>query len=342
MRREFKVAVVGATGLVGREIINILEERHFPVASLLPLASSRSAGEKITFNGKELSVQEAKPTSFEGMDLVLMSAGGQTSADLAPHAAKAGAIVIDNSSQWRMDPHVPLVVPEINAADAALCKAPQGKGIIANPNCSTIQMVVALAPLHQQAKALRLVVSTYQAVSGKGKQGVDELGDQVADLFNNRDIVPKAFARRIAFNCIPQIDVFLDDAYTKEERKMRDETRKILHAPEMGICATCVRVPVFNSHAVSVVAEFAEPLTADAARDLLRGAPGVLLVDDPSKGEFPTHIDTDGQDATFVGRIRQDPSGRNALALWCVADNLRKGAATNAVQIAEVVGRDLF
>lgn len=337
MVKSLKVAVVGATGLVGREIVDSLFERGFPVSELILLASERSAGEKITFDGQEVTVQKTSAEAFKGVDIVLMSAGGAASAQWAPVAAKAGAVVIDNSSQWRMDPGVPLVVPEVNAADVAQHTK---KGIIANPNCSTIQMVVALAPLHQKAKATRLVVSTYQAVSGKGKQGVDELGEQVTALFNHRDITPKAFAKRIAFNCLPHIDVFLDDGYTKEERKMRDETRKILHAPDMGICATCVRVPVFNGHAVSVVAEFADALSVEDARSILRSAPGILLQDDPSKTEYPTNLDADGQDATLVGRIRLDPSAKHALAFWCVADNVRKGAATNAVQIAEIVARD--
>ena len=337
MAKSLHVAVLGATGLVGRELIKIMEERGFPANRVTLLASPRSAGEKISFADQELVVRAVDAQAFVGVDIVLMSAGAKTSAEWAPIAADAGAVVIDNSSQWRMDAQVPLVVPEVNAADIAHYTA---RRIIANPNCSTIQMVVALAPLHRRAHAKRLVVSTYQAVSGKGKQGLDELGDQVTALYNQRDITPKAFAKRIAFNCVPHIDVFLDDGFTKEERKMRDETRKILHAPDLGVCATCVRVPVFNGHAVAVVAEFEQPLSVAAARDLLRAAPGILLQDEPQQNVYPTPIDVDGEDATFVGRVRHDPSADNALAFWCVADNLRKGAATNAVQIAEILARD--
>lgn len=337
MAKSYKVAVVGATGLVGREMLKVLEERGFPVSELIPLASERSAGEHIEFGDSTVVVQKAGAESFRGVDIVLMSAGGKVSAELAPLAAQAGAVVIDNSSQWRMDPAVPLVVPEVNAADVGRYKE---RRIIANPNCSTIQMVVAIAPLHAHATVKRLVVATYQAVSGKGKPGVDELGEQVTALFNQRDIEPKAFAKRIAFNIVPHIDVFMDDGYTKEEHKMLHETRKILHLPALGVCATCVRVPVFNSHAVSIVAEFEKPITADEARQILREAPGVLLQDEPSTNTYPVPLDADGQDATLVGRIRQDPSAPNALALWCVADNLRKGAATNAVQIAEILARD--
>jgi aspartate-semialdehyde dehydrogenase len=270
-----------------------------------------------------------------------MSAGGGPSKTLAPLAAAAGAVVIDNSSCWRMDPDVPLVVPEVNPADVA---GYTKKNIIANPNCSTIQMVVALAPLHQRAGLKRVVVSTYQAVSGAGKRAMDELGHQVQSLFNQRDFEPEAFPKRIAFNCLPHIDVFLEDDYTKEERKMRDETRKILGAPEIGVCATCVRVPVFNGHAESVVAEFERPLTASDAAGILKEAPGVVLVDAlpgaKSRHDYPTQVDADGTDATFVGRIRLDDTAPNSLAFWCVADNLRKGAATNAVQIAEILIRD--
>ena len=337
MAKTFKVAVVGATGLVGREMLRVLEERGFPVSDVVALASERSAGEEIEFDDQTITVQRATAAAFAGCQIVLMSAGGAVSAELAPLATKAGAVVIDNSSHWRMDPAVPLIVPEVNAA--AIAGYTQ-KGIIANPNCSTIQMVVALAPLHKRAHAKRVVVSTYQAVSGKGKQGLDELGEQVTALYNQREVVAKAFAKRIAFNVIPHIDVFKDDGYTKEEHKMHDESRKILDAAALGVCATCVRVPVFNGHALSMVVEFAKPLSVADARAILREAPGVLLQDDPSTNSYPVPVDADGQDATLVGRIRQDPSAENALALWCVADNLRKGAATNAVQIAEVLARD--
>jgi aspartate-semialdehyde dehydrogenase len=337
MAKSFKVAVVGATGLVGREMMKILEERGFPVAELVPLASERSEGEKVDWKGEELTVHKAQASAFKGVHIALMSPGAAASKELAPLAAKAGAVVIDNSSAWRMDPEVPLVVPEVNSADVASYKT---KGIIANPNCSTIQMVVALQPLHTQATLKRIVVATYQAVSGKGKKGMDELGEQVTALYNERDITPSAFPKRIAFNCVPQVDVFLEDDFTKEERKMRDETRKILHAPEVGVCATCVRVPVFNGHAEAVVAEFEKPMTAKTARSILREAPGVMLMDEPSNGVYPTQLEADGSDATFIGRLRDDPSAKNTIAFWCVADNLRKGAATNAVQIAEILARD--
>jgi aspartate-semialdehyde dehydrogenase len=337
MAKSYKVAVVGATGLVGREMMNVLAERGFPVRELVPLASERSAGAKVEFGSDELTVRKAEASAFAGVDIALMSPGAAASRELAPLAAKAGAVVIDNSSAWRMDPEVPLVVPEVNAADIALYK---NKGIIANPNCSTIQMVVALGPLHQAAHLKRVVVATYQAVSGKGKRGLDELGEQVEALYGQRDFEPKVFPKRIAFNCVPQVDVFLDDATTKEERKMRDETRKILHALELGICATCVRVPVFNGHSEAVVAEFAEPMSAARARALLRTSPGIMLMDEPADAGYPTAVDADGSDATFVGRLRDDPSAPNSLAFWCVADNVRKGAASNAVQIAELLVRD--
>ncbi len=337
MGKSYKVAVVGATGLVGREMMNVLAERGFPLSELVPLASERSVGEKVEFGDKELVVQKAEAKAFAGVDIALMSPGAKASAELAPLAAAAGAVVIDNSSYWRMDPQVPLVVPEVNPEAVA---GYTNKRIIANPNCSTIQMVVALAPLHKAAGLKRVVVSTYQAVSGKGKAGLDELGDQVSALYSQRDITPKAFAKRIAFNCVPQVDVFVDDGFTKEERKMRDETRKIFDLPELGVCATCVRVPVFNGHAESVLAEFTKPLSATDAAQLLREAPGVMLMNEAKDAGYPTPVDADGSDATFVGRLRDDPSAASSLTFWCVADNLRKGAATNAVQIAELLARD--
>ena len=337
MEKSLKVAVVGATGLVGREMINILEERGFPVGELVPLASPRSAGEKVTFNNQEILVRVATPEAFEGVDIALFSAGGSVSGELAPAAAKAGAVVIDNSSFWRMDPEVPLVVPEVNPEAIAGYKA---KGIIANPNCSTIQMVVALKPLHDAGGLKRVVVSTYQAVSGAGKNGIDELKTQVSQLFNGLDIEPEKFQHQIAFNCLPHIDVFQDDDFTKEEHKMIFETRKILELPELGVCATCVRVPVFNGHAESVLAEFANDVSPEKAKKILRESPGVFLQDDPKEGLYPMQINLSGSDATAIGRIRRDPSAPNSLTFWCVADNLRKGAATNAVQIAEVFARD--
>jgi aspartate-semialdehyde dehydrogenase len=337
MQKSFTVAVVGATGLVGREMLAVLAERGFPVTRLIPLASKNSDGSRVEFAGHDLVVRVATAEAIEDARIVLMSAGAKASAELAPGFAARGAVVIDNSSQWRMDPEVPLVVPEVNPGDLADYKK---KGIIANPNCSTIQMVVALKPLHDKAGLARVVVSTYQAVSGKGKHAVDELSQQVAALFNQKDVEVKVFPKRIAFNCIPHVDTFQDDAFTREEHKMRFETRKIMHLPKLGVCATCVRVPVFNCHAESVVAEFDEPITPDEARTLLREAPGVMLMDKPADTLYPTQVDAEGTDATFVGRIRQDDSAENGLAFWCVADNLRKGAASNAVQIAELLARD--
>ncbi len=336
-KKAYRVGVVGATGLVGREMLEILEERGFPVEELRPLASARSAGEEIMWNNHTYKVLEANADNFKGLDIVLMSAGGSVSKILAPEAVKAGAVVIDNSSQWRMDPEVPLVVPEVNPTDIAMHTK---KGIIANPNCSTIQMVVALSPLHHHATLTRVVVSTYQAVSGAGKLGIEELGAQVEAMYNNVDIEPKKFSKQIAFNCVPHIDVFMDDAFTKEEHKMRDETRKILHHTDLSVCPTCVRVPVFNGHAESVVATFKNAISAEEARKILRESPGIFLQDNPAELEFPTQMDVTGNDATYIGRLREDPEQKNTLAFWCVADNLRKGAATNAVQIAEILVRD--
>jgi aspartate-semialdehyde dehydrogenase len=340
MTEGYKVALVGATGLVGTEMLNILSERGFPIRELLPLASPKSAGKKVTCVGKDWTVQALSKDVFKDVDICLMSAGGQTSKDYAPLIAASGAVVIDNSSQWRMDPDVPLVVPEVNPSDIASFKK---KNIIANPNCSTIQMVVSLAPLHDAAKLKRVVVSTYQAVSGAGKKAMDELGRQVTDLFNQQEIVPKVFPKRIAFNCLPHIDVFEDDEYTREEHKMHHETRKILGDESIGVCATCVRVPVFNGHAESILAEFHHAMDAGRAKELLKTSPGILLSEslaDNNELSYPTQIDCEGNDATYVGRIRNDPSAQNSIAMWCVSDNLRKGAATNAVQIAEILIRD--
>ncbi|MFC1611575.1 aspartate-semialdehyde dehydrogenase [Myxococcota bacterium] len=337
MAKTFKVAVVGATGLVGREMLTVLEERGFPVSEIIPMASTRSAGGRVPFCGENLRVRLAAPDAADGAQIVLMSAGRKASEELAPQFAKRGAVVIDNSSQWRLVGDVPLVVPEVNSKDVGGYKA---RGIIANPNCSTIQLVVALAPLHAQAQVRRVVVSTYQAVSGKGKAALDELSEQVTALFVQRDFVPRVFAKRIAFNCIPQIETFEEDGFTREEHKMLHETRKILHTPKLGVCATCVRVPVFNGHAEAVVAEFEKPIFAAEARKILRQAPGVMLMDDIENQEYPTQLEAEGTDGTLVGRVREDKSAPNSLAFWCVADNLRKGAATNAVQIAEILSRD--
>lgn len=337
MQKSFNVAVVGATGLVGREMLAVLGERGFPVAKLVALASENSVGETVEFQGEEYPVQKTTARSFEGIDICLMSAGSKASEEFAPLAAKAGAVVIDNSSQWRMDSDVPLVVPEVNPQAVAHFKK---KHIIANPNCSTIQMVVPLFPLHQKWRLKRVVVATYQAVSGKGKRGIDELSEQMPKLYAQDDINPEVFPRRIAFNLIPHVDAFLDDGFTKEERKMRDETRKIMSLPRLDVVATCVRVPVFNGHSEAVVAEFESSVDADQARQLLKESPGVMVLDEPLSKLYPTPIDVEGSDATFVGRVRRDPDNANVLAFFCVADNVRKGAATNAVQIAEILVRD--
>jgi aspartate-semialdehyde dehydrogenase len=339
MGREYKVAVAGATGAVGRQMVACLEERNFPVARLRPLASERSIGKTVTFRGREIPVEVLGPESFKGIDLALFSAGGSVSKEYAPIAAQAGAVVVDNSSAWRMDPDVPLVVPEVNPQDIALYKK---TGIIANPNCSTIQMVVVLKPLHDAARIKRVVVSTYQAVSGTGQKAVEELADQVRALFNSQDIVKKVYPHRIAFNCLPHIDVFLENGYTKEEMKMVLETKKIMGDESIAVTATTVRVPVFYGHSESVNIETERKLTPAEAREILAKAPGVKVVDDPSKNEYPMPLDAAGQDLTLVGRIREDFSIKNGLNLWVVADNIRKGAATNAVQIAEILIRDFL
>ncbi|MBF0169484.1 MAG: aspartate-semialdehyde dehydrogenase [Nitrospinae bacterium] len=332
-KRPVHVAVVGATGAVGEEMFKILAQREFPVGNLLPLASARSAGEKITWRGEEYEVEELTHDSFKNIDIALFSAGGSVSQEFAPSAAKAGAVVIDNTSAFRMDADVPLVVPEVNAH--AIRNRP--RGIIANPNCSTIQMLVALKPLHDAARIKRIVVSTYQAVSGAGKRAIEELSRQTQDLFSFRDVVCEKFPRQIAFNCIPQIDVFIENGYTKEEMKMVNETKKIMGDDSIRVTATAVRVPVFHAHSESVNVEFERPLSPDEARELLRSAPGVSVVDNPAAKEYPTAIDAAGKDDTFVGRIRKDESVENGLNLWIVSDNIRKGAALNAVQIAEKV-----
>ncbi len=330
--KKFRVAVAGATGAVGREMLRILEERNFPVEELIPLASERSEGKTIPFAGGEHTVRRLGHESFEGVDLALFSAGAARSLEFAPSAAGAGAVVVDNSSAFRMDPDVPLVVSEVNpgALDAH-------RGIIANPNCSTMQMVVALKPLLDAAGIRRIVVSTYQAVSGAGQSAVDELRGQVEALGRSETPAAADMPHQIAFNCLPQIDVFLEGGDTKEERKMVEETRKIFGLPDLLISATCVRVPVYNSHSESVNVEFERPLSPDEARGLLQGAPGVEVVDDPASLVYPMAITASGRDPVYVGRIRRDPSAENALNMWVVADNLRKGAALNAVQIGEVL-----
>ena len=337
MSGTFTVAVVGATGAVGRQMVACLEERRFPVHRLIPLASEKSIGKNVTFLGKEIPVEVLTKDSFAGVEIALFSAGGTISKEFAPIAAAAGAVVVDNSSAWRMDPEIPLVVPEVNPGDIAQYTR---RGIIANPNCSTIQMVVVLKPLHDAARIKRVVVSTYQAVSGTGQKAVEELANQVRALFNNQEIVKKVYPHRIAFNCLPHIDVFQENGYTKEEMKMVDETLKILGDSTIQVTATTVRVPVFYGHSESVNVETQRKLSVAEARELLASTPGVKVVDDPLKNQYPMPLDATGQDLTLVGRIREDFSIDNGLNLWVVADNIRKGAATNAVQIAEILIRD--
>lgn len=328
--RGFNVAVAGATGAVGQEMIKILEEKNFPVRELRLLASSRSVGKKMLFQGKEIAVQELTENSFEGIQIALFSAGASISKQFAPAAVRAGAIVVDNTSAFRMDPNVPLVVPEVNPDQIS-----KHHGIIANPNCSTIQMVVALKPLHDEAKIKRIVVSTYQSVSGAGAIAMETLKKETEAVLKGQKVTPTKFAHQIAFNLIPQIDVFLDSGYTKEEMKMVQETKKIMGDPSIKVTATCVRVPVFISHSESVNIETEKKLTAEKARKLLNTAAGVRLMDDPAKGVYPLPVNATGKYETFVGRVREDDTVPNGLNLWVVSDNLRKGAALNAVQIAE-------
>ena len=338
MKKErYNVAIVGATGAVGEQMREVLEERQFPVGELRLLASERSAGQFLPFQSKQIRVGILKDESFQDIDIGLFSAGGAVSAKFAPVAVNAGAVVVDNTSQFRMEPDVPLVVPEVNAQEIAHYKA---RGIIANPNCSTIQMVVALKPIHDAARIKRIVVSTYQSVSGAGRMAMEELSQQVGALFNGRELKREKFPHQIAFNCIPQIDAFLENGYTKEEMKMITETRKIFNEPALPITATTVRVPVFCSHSESVNVETEKKLSAAQAKALLRDAPGVMLADVPEENIYPMAIDAVGKDATYVGRVREDQSVANGLNLWVVADNLRKGAALNAVQIAEILIRD--
>ena len=328
----YKVAVVGATGNVGRELLQVLAERAFPVDEIVGLASGRSAGAEVSFGEDDIvKVQNLDTFDFKGTDIVLSSAGAKISAEFAPRAARAGAVVIDNTSHFRMDPDVPLVVPEVNAhAIAGYTK----KNIIANPNCSTIQMVVALKPLHDAAKITRIVVATYQSVSGAGKEAMDELFTQTRGIYVNDPMTREQFPKQIAFNVIPHIDVFMDDGSTKEEWKMMVETKKILD-PAIKVTATCVRVPVFIGHAEAINVEFERPMTADKARQLLRKAPGVSVVDHRADEGYVTPAECAGEDAVFVSRIREDQTVENGLNLWVVSDNIRKGAALNAVQIAE-------
>ncbi len=337
MSREFNVAVVGATGAVGRTMVRVLEERAFPVKDLRLLASERSVGKKIPFKGEDISVEKLDEDSFSGIDIALFSAGAERSRVYGPIAAEAGAVVVDNSSAWRMDPDIPLVVPEVNPHAIADYRK---RGIIANPNCSTIQMVVVLNPLHKEAGIKRVVVSTYQAVSGSGQKAIDELKSQIHAWENSLPIENSVYPHQIAFNCLPHIDVFLENGYTKEEMKMVNETRKIMEVPDMRLSATTVRVPVFFGHSEAVNIEFNNAISPEKARSILADSPGVEVLDDPEKNVYPLAIDAQGQDQTFVGRIRQDSSVEHGLDLWVVADNIRKGAATNAVQIAEVLIKD--
>ncbi len=329
-KAAYTVAVVGATGAVGTEMIDILAERKFPVGVLRPLASARSAGDRVSFHDEDIVVRELTKDSFEGVDIALFSAGADISREYAPIAAKAGAVVIDNSAAWRMGKDVPLVVPEVNRADIA-----KHKGIIANPNCSTIQMVVALKPLHDAARIKRIVVTTFQSVSGTGKDAMDELMEETQALLSFKEPAPKVYPHRIAFNCLPHIDDFLPSGYTKEEMKLLDETRKIMGDDSIRVTATTVRVPVYVGHSEAVNIETEKKLSANEARAILCEAPGVLLYDDPAHKIYPMPLDAAGKDEVYVGRIREDESVPNGLNLWIVADNLRKGAALNAIQIAE-------
>jgi aspartate-semialdehyde dehydrogenase len=331
-----KIAVVGATGNVGREILNILAERKFPADEVVALASRNSLGQKVTFGDKELAVKVLDDYDFTGTAIALFSPGGKISAIHAPRAAAQGCVVIDNTSHFRMDKNVPLIVPEVNPEAIAGYKK---SGIIANPNCSTIQMLVALKPLHDLAKIKRIVVATYQAVSGAGKEAMDELYDSTKKIYANQFNEPVKFSRRIAFNVIPQIDSFMEDGCTKEEWKMKVETKKILD-PKIEVEATCVRVPVFNAHSEAVNVEFENPISVAQARAALEEADGVLVIDRPQEMIFTTPIDASTKDPVFVSRLRKDTSIKNGLSLWVVSDNLRKGAALNAVQIAELLVKD--
>ena len=329
----YKIAVVGATGNVGREMLNIIDERQFPADEVVALASTRSVGKEAAFGEKRLKVQALDQYDFSGTDIALFSAGSEVSREWAPKAAAAGCVVIDNASHFRMDPGVPLVVPEVNAeAVAGFSK----KNIIANPNCSTAQMVVALKPLHDEAVIKRVVVATYQSASGAGKEAMDELFNQTRAVYVNDPITPEHFTKQIAFNVIPHIAEFMEDGYTTEEWKMMAETKKILDRA-IKVTATCVRVPVFVGHSEAINIEFEKPISAARAREILREAPGVLVIDKQEDGGYVTPIDCVGDFATFVSRIREDATVENGLSIWVVSDNLRKGAALNAVQIAEVL-----
>ncbi|HMO08490.1 MAG TPA: aspartate-semialdehyde dehydrogenase [Paracoccaceae bacterium] len=332
----YRVVVAGATGNVGREMLNILAEREFPVDEIAALASRKSLGTEVSFGDRTLKTRDLATFDFTGWDIALFAVGSGPTKEYAPKAAAAGCIVIDNSSLYRYDPAIPLIVPEVNA-DAIM--GYRNRNIIANPNCSTAQMVVALKPLHDRARIRRVVVATYQSVSGAGKEGMDELWDQTKAVYNPvAEVPPSKFQKQIAFNVIPQIDVFLDSGETKEEWKMVVETKKILD-PAIKVTATCVRVPVFVGHSEAINIEFEDPLDWQEAQDILREAPGVMLIDKREPGGYVTPIECVGEYATYISRVRQDPTVENGISLWCVSDNLRKGAALNAVQIAEVLGQ---
>ena len=336
---SYKVVIVGATGNVGREILNILHERAFPIEKIAALASRRSIGTEVSFGDKTLKTTDLATFDFAGWDIALFAVGSETTKEYAPKSAAAGCVVIDNSSLYRYDPAVPLIVPEVNADAIHECK---NKNIIANPNCSTAQMVVALKPLHDRATIKRVVVSTYQAVSGAGKEAIDELWDQTKSIYNPVDNKPPTkFTKQIAFNVIPHIDAFMDSGDTKEEWKMIAETKKIMD-PSIKVTATCVRVPVFVGHSESINIEFEEFLDGDEARDILREAPGLMVIDKREDGGYVSPVECVGDYATFISRIRQDVTVENGINLWCVSDNLRKGAALNAVQIAEVLGNKVL
>jgi len=337
MKNEYQVAIAGATGAVGNEMLKILEEEKFPVASLKLLASSRSVGKTLEFRGEDLPVEELREDSFDGVDIALFSAGAAASRQFAPAAAESGCVVIDNSSAWRMDPEVPLVVPEVNPHAVA---DHRNKGIIANPNCSTIQMVVVLKPIYDAAGIERVVVSTYQAVSGTGKSAMDELSDQTQRLLSFQEITPEVYPHRIAFNCFPHIGGFLENGYTEEEMKMVHETQKIMEDPEIKVSATTVRIPVFYGHSEAVNIQTKRKISAKEARVLLFQAPGVRVMDNPDERIYPMPLEAAGINDTLVGRIREDISIENGIDLWIVADNIRKGAALNTVQIAELLAKE--
>lgn len=328
--KKCNVAIVGATGLVGQEFIKVLGQRNFPMSSLQLFASDRSAGRRLTVDDEEIEVRETTPQSFDDIDIALFSAGSEISHHFAPIAVQSGAVVIDNSAAFRMEPDVPLVVPEVNAEDIK-----NHNGIIANPNCSTIQLVVALYPLHRVNPIKRFIVDSYQAVSGTGAAALEELSEQARAVLEGRSVVPHVYPHQIAFNILPEIDLFLDNGYSKEEWKVIEESRKIMHAENIAISATCVRVPVFIGHSEAIHIEFSEPMSPDTARRILAEAPGVKVLDDPNISLYPQPWSVAGSDEVFVGRIRRDASNDRGLVMWVVADNLRKGAALNAIQIAE-------